>query len=132
MRFMMMVKATQDSEACIPPSPALVARMQTLMEEGMKSGVVLETGGLLPSSTGARVRSAGGKLIVTDGPFAETTELIGGYAIVQAETREEAIELGRQFMQAHVEVLGPSYEGEVEIRPMFPPGACGSGRETGI
>ena len=87
-----------------------------------KAGVLLQSGGLLPSSRGARVRVAGGKATVTDGPFAETKELIGGFAILEAPSREEAIRLGKQFMQVHADVLGPSYEGTLEIRPMFDPG----------
>jgi hypothetical protein len=77
-----------------------------------------QTGGLLPSSAGARVRVAGGKLTVTDGPFAEAKELIGGYAILRASSKEEAIELGKDFMKLHADVLGSSYEGELEIRQM--------------
>jgi hypothetical protein len=75
-------------------------------------------GGLLPSSKGARVRVGGGKLTVTDGPFGEAKELIGGYAIFRVKSREEAIELGKGFMKLHADVLGPSYEGELEIRQM--------------
>ncbi len=75
---------------------------------------------------GARILVGKGKMTVTDGPFAETKELIGGYAVLQANSKEEAIELGRQFMQIHIDVMGPGYEGELEIRQMFEPGqACG-------
>ena len=65
------------------------------------------------------------KLSVTDGPFAESKELIGGYAILQAGSKEEAIELGKVFMKIHVDVLGPSYQGELEIRQMSDPSECG-------
>ena len=88
-----------------------------------RRGVPLQSGGLLPSSKGARVKVSGGKLSVTDGPFAETKELIGGFAILDAASKEEAIRLGKEFMQLHVDVLGESYEGTLEIRPMFDPGA---------
>jgi hypothetical protein len=92
----------------------------------MKAGVLLESGGLLPSRMGARIMVGKSKMTVTDGPFAETKELIGGFAILKADSKEEAIELGRQFMQIHIDVLGPGYEGELEIRQMFEPGqACG-------
>ena len=81
----------------------------------------------MPSSQGARLRLAGGKLTVTDGPFAEAKELIGGYAIVQAKSKEEAIELGKNFLKVHEEVLGLSYEGECEVRQMYdgPHGCAG-------
>jgi len=67
------------------------------------------------------VRASGGKMTVTDGPFAETKELIGGFAILEAASKEEAIELGKKFMQLHVDVLGQTYEGTLEVRPMFDP-----------
>ena len=89
--------------------------------------MLLDNGGLLPSSKGARVRAAGGKLTVTDGPFIEAKELIGGYGILEAGSKEEAIEVGKVFMKIHVDVLGPSYEGELEIRQMFEPSDCGAG-----
>ena len=124
MRFMTMVKADKNYEAGLPPSPELMAAIGKLTEESIKAGVVLDTGGLMPSSRGARVRASGGKLTVTDGPFAETRELIGGYAIISANSKEEAVEMARRFMQVHVDVLGPSYEGECEIRQMFEAGEC--------
>ena len=119
MRFLMMVKADQNYEAGLPPNPELLGAIGKLNDEMVKAGVLLETGGLLPSSRGARVRASGGKLTVTDGPFAETKELVGGYAIVQASSREQAIELGKQFMELHARVLGPSYDGECEVRQLF-------------
>jgi hypothetical protein len=118
MRFMMMVKATKDYEAGAPPSPKLMEAIGKLAEEEMKAGTLLQAGGLLPSSRGARVRVAGGKLTVIDGPFPETKELIGGFAIMEAKSKSEAIELGKNFMQLHADVLGPSYDGELEIRQL--------------
>jgi hypothetical protein len=118
MRFMMMVKAGKNYEAGKPPSPELMAAIGKLSQDMAEAGVLLELGGLLPSAAGARVKLAGQKLIVSDGPFAETKELIGGYAILQAKSKEHAIELGKQFMALHGQVLGPSYEGELEIRQM--------------
>jgi hypothetical protein len=126
---MMIVKANKDYEAGRPPSPELMAAIGKLTEEGMKSGVVLSNGGLLPSAKGARIRVGGGKLTVTDGPFAETKELVGGFAIIQANSRQEAIEEGSRFMQIHADVLGPSYEGELEVRQMYDSADCGQGRE---
>lgn len=118
MRFLMMVKADKDFEAGRPPNPALMAAIGGLSEEMGRAGVLLETGGLLPSSAGAKVKVAGGKLSVTDGPFTESKELVGGYAIIQAASKAEAIAHGRRFMSLHAEVLGPSYEGELEIRQL--------------
>jgi hypothetical protein len=128
MRFMVMVKADKDFEAGLPPKPELLAAIGKLSHDMVKAGVLLETGGLLPSSRGARVRASGGKLSVTDGPFAETKELVGGYAILQAKSRDEAVELGKQFMEVHVTVLGSSYDGECEIRQLFDASDCAPGR----
>jgi hypothetical protein len=119
MRFMMIVKGDKDYEAGVPPRPELMAAIGGLSEEMARAGALLETGGLMPTSQGARVRVAGRKLTVTDGPFSEAKEVIGGYAIVQAKDKAEAIELGKRFMKVHADVLGPSYEGELEIRPMM-------------
>jgi hypothetical protein len=121
MRFMTLVKADKNYEAGVPPSNELVAAIGKLGEEMAKAGVMLEMGGLLPSSKGARVRAAGGKLTVTDGPFTEAKELVGGYAILQTKSKEEAIELARRFMRVHMDVLGPSFEGECEVRQLFDP-----------
>jgi len=73
-------------------------------------------GGLAPTSQGARVRVGRGKVSVTDGPFTEAKELVGGYAIIEVKSRAEAVEIGKDLMQLHGDVLGPTYEGEVEIR----------------
>ena len=124
MRFMMIVKADPSYEAGGPPNPALLAAVGKLSEEMTKAGVLVQSGGLLPSSKGTRVRASGGKMTVTDGPFAETKELIGGFAILEASSKEEAIRLGKEFMQLHVDVLGQSYEGTLEVRPMFDPGSA--------
>src|SRR5262245_45513331 len=127
MKYMMIVKADKNSETGrnyemgAPPDPKLMVAIGKHAEEMTRAGVLLETGGLLPSSKGARVRAAAGKLTVTDGPFIESKELIGGYAILQARSKEEAIEMGKAFMKIHLDVLGPSYEGELEIRQMFDP-----------
>ncbi|HEU5042378.1 MAG TPA: YciI family protein [Gemmatimonadales bacterium] len=118
MRFLMLVKADRDYEAGKPPRPELLAAIGGLSEEMGRAGVLLETGGLLPSFAGAKVKVAGGKLSVTDGPFTESKELVGGYAIIKAASKAEAIEHGRRFMGLHAQVLGPSYEGELEIRQL--------------
>jgi len=118
MRFMMLVKADANYEAGHPPSPALMAAIGQLAQELGPTGALLEMGGLLPSAMGARINAAKGQLVVTDGPFAEAKELIGGYAIMQAATKAEALELGRRFLQVHIDVMGPGYEGQLEIRQL--------------
>jgi hypothetical protein len=91
-----------------------------LGEEGAKAGVMVETGGLLPSAMGARVRLSGGKLTVTDGPFTEAKEVIGGYAVFEVKSKQEAVEWTRRFMQVHKEHW-KGWEGETEIRQIFDP-----------
>ena len=131
MKDLMMVKLDPHTdegrryETGAPPDPRLMAAMGKHVEEMTRAGILLGTGGLLPSTRGARVRAADGRLSVTDGPFVESKELIGGYAILEAPSRERAIELGRQFMQIHVDVLGPGYQGELEIRQMYDGANCG-------
>jgi hypothetical protein len=119
MRFMMIVKATKESESGKPANPELLAAVSKASQEMSDAGILLANGGLLPSSTGARIRVAGQNLFVIDGPFAETRELIGGFAILKANSRAEAIEMGKAFMQLHADLLGPSYEGELEVRQMM-------------
>ena len=118
MRFMMIVKADRNYEAGAPPTPELMAAVGKLSEEMIKAGVLLDMGGLLPTSKGALINVRQGKLTVTDGPFSEAKEVVGGYAVLQCKSKEEAIERGRRFMQLHADVLGPSYDGELEIRQM--------------
>lgn len=136
MKYLMMVKldphtdAGQRFEKGAPPDPKLMEAIGKHAEAMARAGILLGTGGLLPSSKGARVRAAEGRLSVTDGPFAESKELIGGYAILKAGSKEEAIDLGRQFMQVHVDVLGPSYKGELEIRQLYDDERCGDSGAT--
>src|SRR5262250_2085591 len=119
MRFMMLIKANKEFEAGAPPNPELMAAVAKLAGEATARGALITAGGLLPSSQGVRIRVARGKSSVIDGPFAETKELVGGFAIFDLESKEEAVESGRQFMQLHADILGPSYEGEMEIRPLM-------------
>ena len=121
MRFMLIAKATESSERGLPPSPELMAAMGKLMEETAKSGKMLDGGGLMPSKFGAKLSLSGGKVTVTDGPYAEAKELIGGFIIVQVDSKEEAIEMTRHFLDMHAQILGPSYEMESEIRQMYEP-----------
>ena len=121
---MMLVKANSAYEAGQPPPPALMEAIGKLGASQQAKGVLLQSGGLAPSSRGARVVVTKGKLSVKDGPFAEVKELIGGFAIMNADSLEAAKQMGREFMQLHVDVLGPSFDGELEIRPMFDGGEC--------
>jgi hypothetical protein len=114
MRFMVIVKANQDSEAGVLPSQELLAAMGKYNEELVRAGVMLAGEGLHPSSKGARVRFAGGRTTVVDGPFAEAKELVAGFWIIQVASRDEAIEWVRRMPQPH-----PGDEAEVEIRQVF-------------
>src|SRR5262249_37693128 len=119
MRFMMLVKADKDFEAGVPMNPELEAAFKKNVDEATARGTMVEVGRLLPTSRGVRVRAASGKISVIDGPFAETKELIGGFAIFELESKEEVVERSKQLMQLFVDFLGQSYEGELEIRPIF-------------
>ena len=112
MRFLSVYKT---AETGAPPTPEEVARMGKLVEDGMKAGFLLAVEGCMPSANGARVRLSNGKVTVTDGPFTESKELIGGLAILQADSKAAAIELARQFLQ----VAG---DGECELRQLFEAG----------
>src|SRR5262245_16665219 len=125
MRFMLISRATRDYEAGTPPDPRLMAAIGKLAQEMTASGVLVGMGGLAPSSKGALLRLSGGKVTVTDGPFAEAKELIGGYAIVEVKSKEEAVELSRRFLLIHAEILGPSYVAESEVRQFFEPSDFG-------
>jgi hypothetical protein len=113
MRFLSIYKTRERNT---PPTPEEMATMGKLIEEGIKAGWLLGTEGCLPSSLGARVRRDGTRVVVTDGPFTETKELVGGFAILKANTKDEAIELCRRFLQ----VAG---EGECELRQLYEAGA---------
>jgi hypothetical protein len=118
---MLIANATKDSEVGAPPDPGLMAAIGKLSEDMTRAGVLVGMGGLYPSSKGARLRLSGGKVTVTDGPFTEAKEIIGGYAIVRVKSKEEAVELAKRFWEIHAEVLGPSYVGAGEVRQMFDP-----------
>ena len=117
MRFMMLVKG--DEKTFGPPPPELLAAIEKLTAGLSRiGGELIESGGLMPSAMGGKVKAANGKVSFTDGPFSEAKELIGGYAILSLPSKEAAIEEGKRFMQAHIDVLGPSYKGELEIRQL--------------
>jgi hypothetical protein len=113
MRFMVMVKATKDSEAGMLPSEEMLAAMGKFNEEMVKAGVMLDGNGLQASSKGARVRFEGDKRTVIDGPFAETKELVAGYWILQVKSKAEAIEWIKRCPNPHNE------DSEIEIRQIF-------------
>ena len=115
MKFMIIVRATKDSEAGVMPGETLLSAMQKFHEELMKSGVLVDASGLKPSSKGWRIRYSGDKRSVVDGPFAETKELIAGYTIINVNSREEAVELTKRFPNP----AGEGKAGEIEVREFF-------------
>jgi hypothetical protein len=120
MKFLSIYKSVERNA---PPSQEEMAKMGKLVEEGMKAGWLLATEGCLPTALGARVRNSNGKLTVTDGPFAEAKEVVGGFAILRANSKAEAIQLARDFLQ----VVG---EGECELRQIFEMDTCGQKAAT--
>jgi hypothetical protein len=115
MRFMIIVKATQDSEAGAMPSEQLLSTMQKYHEELVKTGVLVDASGLKPSSKGWRIRYSGDKRTFVDGPFAETKELVAGYTIINVRSREEAVELTKRFPNPSID----GRAGEIEVREFF-------------
>jgi hypothetical protein len=113
MRFMMLVKGFENAGP--PPKPLLEA-IATLSQ----AETLIESGGLLPSGSGARVRLAGGRLTVTDGPFAEAKEVVGGYAVFELHSKDEAVASAVRFMQLHQQHW-PGWQGETEARELCPP-----------
>jgi hypothetical protein len=123
MRFMSMVKSSENYRLA-PPPQSLMEAMDQLGQEMTKAGVMVDMGGLLPSSMGGyRVRLSNGKLTVTDGPFAEAKEVIGGYAVFDVKTKEEAMDLTMRFMELHRKHW-PEWEGECEVRQTFEGEGC--------
>jgi hypothetical protein len=116
MRYLMLLKSTPPAG---PPPPELMGAIMKLGEEATASGALLDTAGLLPSATGARVGLYGGQLSVTDGPFAEAKEMIS-YAIYQVRDREEAVEWANRFLRLHRD-LWPAWEGEADVLKVMGP-----------
>ena len=117
MRFMTLVKSTENSG---PPPPKLMEAIANLAEEATKAGTMLETGGLAPTAMSTHVRLSKGRVVVIDGPFAETKEVVGGYAIFEVKSQQEMIDATVHFMELHREHW-PGWEGETEIRQVFGP-----------
>lgn len=116
MKYLMLIKHSEKYRSQ-PIPQALLGAMGEFVEQGFKSGVLKDTAGLKSTEDGFRVRSSGGKLKITDGPFTEAKEVIGGYALVELESREEALDVARQFMELH-RLHWPAFEGECEVRPL--------------
>jgi hypothetical protein len=115
MRFMIIVKASKDSEAGVMPENEMFAVMAQYHEELQKAGMLLDASGLQPSSKGWRIKLAGDKRTVVDGPFAETKELVAGYTLIQAKSREEALEWTKRFPNP----VGRTAAAEIEVRQLF-------------
>ena len=117
MRFMMIVKHAEKQG---PPPKQLMDEISRLAEEESKAGTMLGSGGLGPTALGARVRLSGGKVTVTDGPFTEAKEIVGGYAQFELRSKEEAVQSAVRFMELHKKYW-PGWEGETEVRQMYGP-----------
>ncbi len=117
MKYLTFIRHPESYRQAGPP-PALMEAMGQFVQKSLKDGILVDTGGLLPSKDGARIRLAGGKITVTDGPFTEMKEVIGGWAILQTDSKAAAIRLATEFMELHRKHW-PEFEGESELRPMF-------------
>ena len=116
MRYMMFIKHTEDYRNVTVPA-TLYQAMDGFIEQGRKDGTFIEGAGLQPTSAGRKVRLSGGKITVIDGPFTESKEIIGGYALMEATSDEQALSIARQFMDLH-RIHWPTFEGECEVRPL--------------
>jgi len=116
MKYLTFIRHSESYRQSGPPA-ALMEAMGKFVERSMKDGTLVDTGGLLPSKEGARVRLANGKITVTDGPFTESKEVIGGWAILELKSKEEAIRVATEFMELHRKHW-PGFEGESEVRPI--------------
>jgi hypothetical protein len=116
MKYLMMIKHTESYRGQ-PIPQALMDAMGELIAESFKSGVLKDTAGLKPTAEGFRVRLSKGQLKMTDGPFTEAKEVVGGYAIAELPSREEAEKFARKFMELH-RLHWPTFEGESEVRPL--------------
>ena len=114
MRYLMFIKHAENNHQLAPPKPLMDA-METFVTEGFKTGWLKDTAGLKSTSEAVRIGSKGGKLSITDGPFAEAKEIIGGYAIVEAKSNDDAREIARRFMELH-RIHWPEFDCESEVR----------------
>jgi hypothetical protein len=118
MRYIFIVKGSENLAASGPPPAALMEAIEKGIEEATKSGKMVAFGGLHPTSSGARMRITKGQIVTTDGPFTESKEVIGGFSIYNLASKEEALEEARKFTELH-RVHWPKWEGEIEIRQMY-------------
>ena len=121
MRYMMIVKGDENLDRSGPPPQALFEAIDQLGQEAAKSGKMVSMGGLRATKDGARIRINNGKLTITDGPFTEAKEVIGGFSIMNLASKEEAIEEARKFMELH-RIHWPQWNGETEVRAMYDEG----------
>jgi len=121
MKYLAFIRHSEAHREAGPP-PALMEAMGRFVQKSLQDGSLVDTGGLLPSKDGFCVRLAKGAITVTDGPFTETKEVIGGWAILKAASKAEALRIAQEFMELHRKYW-PEFEGESEVRPMFEPGA---------
>ena len=120
MKYLTFIRHSESYRQSGPP-PALLEAMGKFVQKSLKEGVLVDTGGLMTTEHGARVRLSKGKLTVTDGPFTESKEVIGGWAIINVASKEEAIRVAKEFMELHHKHW-PEFEGESELRAMMEPG----------
>jgi hypothetical protein len=120
MKYLTFIRHAESYRQSGPPA-ALMEAMGNFVAKSIQDGILVDTGGLLPSKDGLRVRLADGKITVTDGPFTESKEVIGGWAILQTESKSEAVRIATEFMELHRKYW-PEFNGESEVRPMFDPG----------
>ncbi len=116
MKYLSFIRSSENYRD-VPPPAALQEAMGKLIEKLTKSGALVDTGGLAPSRSALRIRVSKGKLTTTDGPFAEAKEVIGGWAILEAASKEEVLRLSTEFMELH-RAYWPEFEGECEVRPI--------------
>ena len=116
MRYMMFIKHPEDYRGKTPPA-GLYEAMGEFVGAAQKSGVFIDGAGLQPTDAGTRIKLKAGRITTTDGPFTESKEIVGGYALMELKSRQEALEYGRQFMELH-RIHWPEFEGECEIRPL--------------
>lgn len=121
MKYLAFIRHAESYREAGPP-PSLMDAMGRFVQKSLQDGSLVDTGGLLPSKEGFRVRLSKGRISMTDGPFIETKEVIGGWAILEADSKSEALRIAEEFMELH-QTHWPQFEGEAEVRPMFEPGA---------
>jgi len=120
MKYLTFIRHSESYRKSGPPA-ALMEAMGKFVERALKDGTLVDTGGLLPSEDGVRIRLANGRITVTDGPFSESKEVVGGYAILNAKSKADAVRVATEFMELHRKHW-PGFDGEAELRPMFAPG----------